>query len=169
MTAYSPLFKQIRVKSRLIISEPPNTLWRIINVKILVSPDSPVTAPSTNHHTNCIKIATGVDVKIVKNIPNDVTIIAVGNSHHIIYLKKANRSIAIPVSAEYLINGIKDSKLKRTTGNITAVSKAKNRIEINLAVPVGLQSINSFIQFLLSFNQKITVTKTGNSPNALVI
>ena len=96
----NPLFKQIKVKFRFIISEPFNVLCRIISVKRVVSPDNPVTEVSTNHHINCTKTANGVEVKIVKNIPNDVTIIAVGNSHHIIYLIKANLSIAIPVSAE---------------------------------------------------------------------
>jgi len=28
---------------------------------------------SINHHTNCTKIAIGIDVKIVKNIPEEVT------------------------------------------------------------------------------------------------
>lgn len=138
-------------------------------MNIFVSPDNAVIEVSINHHANCIKIAIGADVKIVKNIPKEVTIIAVGNSHQTIYFKKANTSIAIPVSAENSINGINDSKLKTTIGIITATSIAKKRTVISFAVPTCLQSINSFIRFRLSFSQKITTKNTGYKPKPLVI
>ena len=140
----SPLFKQIKLKSCFISSEPRNKLCRIISVNIFVSPDNAVKEVSINHHTNCTKIAIGIDVKIVKNIPEEVTIIAVGNNHQTIYFRKANTSIAIPVSAENSINGINDSKLKIVIGNNTAASIAKKRIVISFVVPICLQSISSY-------------------------
>lgn len=165
----NPLFKQIKIKSCLISSEPCNKLCRIIRVKIFVPPDNAVIEVSINHHANCIKTAIGVEVKIVKNIPKAITIIVVGNSHQIIYCKKAKTSIGIPVLVENSINGINDSKLKTTIGIITATSIAKKRIVISFAVPTCLQSINSFIRFRLSFNQKITTKNTGYKPKSLVI
>lgn len=151
-----------------MISEPRNKLWRIISVNIFVSPDNAVIEVSINHHANCIKMAIGVDVKIVKNIPKEVTIIAVGNNHHIIYFRKANISIAIPVSAENFISGMKDSKLKIIIGNMTAKSIAKKRTVTSFVVPICLQSISSFIRFRLSFSQKITAKNTGYNPKSLV-
>mgnify|MGYP007079156416 CR=1 FL=1 len=59
----SPLFKQIKLKSCFISSEPRNKLCRIISVNIFVSPDNAVKEVSINHHTNCTKIAIGIDVK----------------------------------------------------------------------------------------------------------
>lgn len=69
-----------------------------MSVKNLISPESPVTAESINHHTNCTNIAIGADVKTVKKVPIPVTVITVGSSHHKMYFIKANSSITIPVS-----------------------------------------------------------------------
>ena len=99
-------------------------------------------AESINHQMNCTNIAIGVVVKIVKNVPKPVTTITVGSNHHKMYLRNANASIAIPVSAEYSISGISDSKLKIITGSITAVKIAKVRTVMSFTVSICLLFIN---------------------------
>src|SRR5699024_301606 len=90
-------------------------------------------------------------------------------NHHRIYFIKANGSTEIPESAEYFSSGISDSKLRRITGTITAVSKAQQRVRINFAVPICLLPISSSMRLRLSLSQKAAVTNTGYSPRDLVI
>lgn len=165
----NPLFNKMMLKFCWISSAPFRVLCRIINVNNLVSPESPVTAESINHHTNCTNIAIGADVKTVKNVPRPVTTITVGSNHHKIYFINASASIKIPVSAEYFISGTNDSKLKRITGSITAVNMARVRTIISFVDFICLLFISSLILFLLSFNQKKATIKTGYNPRTLVI